>query len=88
MFVKWKLKMEKDNCIVDVEIVLYGCVYSYWLVLIGICMYCYLFLIMIGIVFFLDGCIVIFDNYLIVNFFCKIIFIVGENLFGFKLEFD
>ncbi|MET3941928.1 hypothetical protein ABIC22_004740 [Paenibacillus sp. PvP094] len=88
MPVKWKLKMEKGNCVVDVEIAAHGRAYSHWPVSTGTRMYCYLLSTMTGTVSLPDGRTVTLDNHLTVNSFCKTILTAGENLSGSKPELD
>jgi len=88
MPVKWKLKMEKDNCVVDVDIASHGRAYSHWPVSTGTRMYCYLLSTMTGTVKLPDGRTITLDNHLTVNSFCKTILTAGENLSGSKPELD
>ncbi|ENZ6560566.1 hypothetical protein ACG6R3_002776 [Enterococcus faecium] len=88
MPVKWRLKMEKDDCIVDVKIAAHGRAYSHWPVATGTRMYCYLLSTMTGTVSLPDGRTVSLDNHLTVNSFCKTILTAGENLSGSKPELD
>ncbi|MGC6175570.1 hypothetical protein [Lacrimispora sp. 38-1] len=73
MPVKWRLKMVKDDCVVDVEIASHGRAYSHWPVATGTRMYCYLLSTMTGTVSLPDGRTVTLDNHLTVNSFCKTI---------------
>lgn len=77
--VRWTLRMEQDDCVVDVEIAAHGRAYSYWPVASGARMYCYLLSTMIGTVTLPDGRVITLDEHLTVNSFCRTIPLQGRT---------